>query len=262
MATRVIQGVAVEIEGSGMPVVCIHGLGSSSNVWTPLAGTLARFRQVRIDLPFCGRSASPTGAADLDTLTSAVRAVIEELDVPRAHFVGHSMGAMVCLALAVQAPARVASLALFAPLAGLAEVARPGLRARADAARAGGAAALQQIADQAVAGTLAAATRRSRPVAASFVRESLMRQDPAGYAAMCDILAGQAPLALDPLDCPVLLVGGDEDPIAPPAALRALAARLRQPLPRTLRECGHWPTVERPDHCAIELDDFWRRLAH
>jgi 3-oxoadipate enol-lactonase len=261
MATRLIQGVAVEIEGSGAPVVCIHGLGGSSNLWTPLAASLSRYRQVRIDLPFSGRSGSPGGAADLHTLTASVRALFEALALPRAHLVGHSMGAMVCLALAAQAPQLVASLALFAPLPGADESARPGLRARADAARIGGDAALQQIADQAVAGTTAAATRSARPIAAAFVRESVMRQSPAGYAAMCDILAAEPPFSLEQVACPVLLVGGDEDPIAPPAALRALAARLRRPSVRILRECGHWPPVERPHHCAIELGDFWRRLA-
>ena len=46
--------VAVEEEGEGPAVVCVHGLGGSSNTWTPLMPALARHRVIRIDLP--GRS--------------------------------------------------------------------------------------------------------------------------------------------------------------------------------------------------------------
>jgi 3-oxoadipate enol-lactonase len=262
MATRLIHGIAVEIEGSGGPVVCIHGLGGSSNLWMPLAAGLSTFRQIRVDLPFSARSGSVGTAVDLRGLTECVHGVIAALEIPRAHFLGHSMGSLVCFELAARWPALVASLALFAPLRAAAEAARPGLRARADAARAGGAIAMQQVADQVLARTTAAETRSRRPAASAFIRESIMRQPAAGYAAMCDILAGEAAVSLDRVACPVLLVGGDEDPVAPPAALRAMAAMLNRPTVRILDNCGHWPTVERPEHCIAELADFRRRLAN
>src|ERR1700709_799996 len=41
MASTQIQGLFIEIEGDGEPVVCIHGLGGSSNNWTPVMAALA-----------------------------------------------------------------------------------------------------------------------------------------------------------------------------------------------------------------------------
>ncbi|HEY1227895.1 MAG TPA: alpha/beta fold hydrolase, partial [Ramlibacter sp.] len=42
-------------------VVCVHGLGGSSNSWTPLMPALARHRVIRVDLPGSGRSQGAEG---------------------------------------------------------------------------------------------------------------------------------------------------------------------------------------------------------
>ena len=54
MAYHLIDKIAVEDEGEGDPVVCVHGLGGSSNTWTALLPALAGLRVIRPDLP--GRS--------------------------------------------------------------------------------------------------------------------------------------------------------------------------------------------------------------
>ena len=46
----------VEDEGEGDAVVCVHGLGGSSNSFTTLLPVLARHRVLRFDLPGSGRS--------------------------------------------------------------------------------------------------------------------------------------------------------------------------------------------------------------
>jgi len=51
MGFQLIDRIAVEEEGEGPAVVCVHGLGGSSNTYTPLMPALARHRVVRIDLP-------------------------------------------------------------------------------------------------------------------------------------------------------------------------------------------------------------------
>src|SRR5262245_60254335 len=51
MTTRFVGRIAVEVQGDGDPVLLIHGLGGSSNIWTPLAATLVRYRTLRPDLP-------------------------------------------------------------------------------------------------------------------------------------------------------------------------------------------------------------------
>jgi 3-oxoadipate enol-lactonase len=93
----------------------------------------------------------------------------------------------------------------------------------------------------------------------AYVRESLMRQDGEAYARTCEALADAQPAALDRIAVPVLLVTGDEDGVAPPQAVRALAERLHgAPSARVvvLPRCGHWTPIERPEECARELRDF------
>jgi pimeloyl-ACP methyl ester carboxylesterase len=96
--------------------VCVHGLGGSSNTFTPLAGALARHRVVRIDLPGSGRSHRAEGALSMARYADLVQSACARLNVTRAHFVGHSMGNIVLQHVAVAAPKLVASLALFGPL--------------------------------------------------------------------------------------------------------------------------------------------------
>ena len=50
MALHLIDRIAVEDEGEGDTVVCVHGLGGSSNTFTPLMPVLARHRVLRLDL--------------------------------------------------------------------------------------------------------------------------------------------------------------------------------------------------------------------
>jgi pimeloyl-ACP methyl ester carboxylesterase len=259
MTLHLVDRIAVEDEGDGDPVVCVHGLGGSSNTFTPLMPALAHHRVLRIDLPGSGRSQRVEGPLSIRLFVDAVLTVCGRLNIGRAHFVGHSMGTIVLQHLAVSAPARVRSLALFGPLLVPADAAREPLRARADKARREGVAGMHEITLALVQAALSRDTRERAPIAVAFVRESLMRQEPACYAATCEALADAVPAAVDRIECPVLLATGDEDGVAPPQAVRSLADRLHRAasvrqvvLPR----CGHWTPVERPDECRRELRDF------
>ena len=98
------------------------------------------------------------------------------------------------------------------------------------------------------------------PTAAAFVRESVLRQDPEDYAKSCEALAGATAAAIERIDCPALLLTGDEDTVAPPQAVRDMAGRFGEG--RTgaravvFSRCGHWTPIEKPDDCARELRSF------
>ena len=93
----------------------------------------------------------------------------------------------------------------------------------------------------------------------AYVRDGLMRCDGAAYARTCEALADAQPAAVDRIQAPVLLVTGDEDGVAPPQAVRALADRLHAAasvrkvvLPR----CGHWTPLERVQECLTHWQEF------
>jgi pimeloyl-ACP methyl ester carboxylesterase len=246
VSSLTVERMQVEVEGSGDPVIMLHGLGGTSNSFCPqVLGLAGRYRTIRPDLPGSGRtpvSGSLTIQSMVDAVVKAARAVGAE----RAHFVGHSMGTIVCQHIAEQHPELVRSLALFGPIHQPPEPARKGLGDRAAKARGEG---MAGIADQIVQATLSGDTKSNAPVAVALVREFIMRQDAEGYAKNCEALAAAQPANLDRIKCPVRLVTGDEDPVAPASNARAMAERLADARVTILNRCGHWSTIERPTEC-------------
>ena len=259
MTLHFIEKMAVEDDGEGDAVVCLHGLGGTSNTWTPLMPALAGYRVIRPDLPGSGRSAQAGGALTIEKLTDAVITTCQRLNIARAHVLGHSMGTIVAQHLAVAQPRLVRSLSLFGPLIAPPDAARTNIRARAEKARSGGVRGMHEIALALVQASTSADTRARNPLATAYVRESLMRQDPEGYARNCEALAATVPAAVERIEAPVLLVTGDEDVVAPPQAVRSMAERLgatRGVRTVILNRCGHWTPVERAEDCARELRQF------
>jgi 3-oxoadipate enol-lactonase len=256
---HLIRQLAVEDDGEGDAVVCLHGLGGTSNTWSPLLPALQGWRVLRPDLPGSGRSGAGGDALTIERLAEAVVELCARLGISRAHVLGHSMGTIVAQHLAVSQPRLVRSLALFGPLIAPPDTARANLRARAEKARSEGVRGMHEIAQALLQASVSADTRQRLPLAAALVRESLMRQDPQGYARNCEALAAATPAAVERIEAPVLLVTGDEDAVAPPQAVRNLAERLgRAASVRTviLNRCGHWTPVERHEDCARELRQF------
>lgn len=256
MSTRFVERIAVEIDGAGDAVLMIHGLGGTSNFWTPLLPALSRHRAVRPDLPGAGRSHRVEGALSIDRFVRALMRVCGATGIERAHVVAHSMGSIIALHLAALEPRLVRSLALFGPLAAPPEANRGPIRARADKARKEGEAGMQEIADATVQSGTAAETRRSRPVAVAAVRESVMRQCPDGYARGCEALSEAQAADLSKIACPLLLVTGDEDAVSPPQSVRGIAERVPGAQLEVLARCGHWTIYEKPEECSDLLGRF------
>lgn len=256
MTTHLIEGLAVEVEGEGPAVVCVHGLGGTSNTWTPLLPALQGRRIVRIDLPGSGRSTLPDAELSIDSMADAVESVCRQLGVTDALFLGHSMGTIVCQHVATRSPSLVAGLVLFGPLLCPPDAGRAGILARADKAMTGGTAAMQEIADAIVAGATSRETKETQPAVLALVRESVMRQAPEAYARSCAALARAQAAPVEQIAVPTLLVTGDQDGVAPAAAVEAMAARIAGSRMLVLAGCGHWTTYERPLECRHELNQF------
>jgi 3-oxoadipate enol-lactonase len=253
MSTQTIERMAVVLAGQGDAVIFVHGLGGSSNVFTPQVMALgSRYRTVRPDLP--GSARSPAGSQiSIEGLADAMIRIAGVLGVERAHFVGHSMGTIVCQHIAANEPKLVRSLTLFGPLLAPPDPARQAMRDRAAKARAEG---MADIADAIVQGATSGDTKSNNPVCAALVRELLMRQDAEGYARNCEALAAAQPADTARIDCPVLLVTGDEDGVAPPSNVRAMAQQIKGARVTVLNRCGHWTTLERSAECNTALKEF------
>lgn len=264
MASRFhfVGRIAVDVEtptGGGDAALCIHGLGGTSNTWTPLLPALSRFTAVRFDLPGSGRSHRAEGMLSIFTFVEACLRVLSSCRVDRVHVLGHSLGTIIATHLAAREPKMVRSLALFGPLLAPPDVARANIRARAGKARGEGAAGMQAIADALVQASTSTETKARRHAVVAYVRESLMRQDCEGYARSCEALAEAEPADTAAITCPTILVTGDEDGVAPPQSVRAMGERIAGSQVEVLRGCGHWTPLEKADECIEILKRFYAR---
>ncbi len=257
MTMVTVNRMAIEVAGDGVPVVMVHGLGGTSNTFQPQMEALRDYRVVRIDLPGAGLSPPGFDTPSIEGFADAVASAARTLGIARAHFVGHSMGTIVCQAIAAARPDLVASLTLFGPLIGPSDAMRTGLTGRARLARTEG---MAPIADESIAGALSAETRSARPAAVAFVRESIMRQSPEGYAGHCEALAKAQAVDHRLIAAPALLVAGEADTIASAGTARALADRLKGASVAVIERSGHWLTIEKPVECSDKLRDFLKRV--
>jgi pimeloyl-ACP methyl ester carboxylesterase len=105
--------------GSGEPVVLLHGFTAAWRIWHPvLADLVARYEVIAPTLP--GHHGGPDYPTDqpitFERSTDAVEALLDEMGVGTAHFVGNSMGGGIALELAKRGRAR--SVVALAPAGG------------------------------------------------------------------------------------------------------------------------------------------------
>lgn len=100
-------------ESEKPPIFLWHGLGDEADTWRDVFLPLsARYRVMAPDLPGFGRSDKPARRYTPEFLKQAMLELADRLGIARALWAGHSLGAMLCHSLALEAPQRVASLAL------------------------------------------------------------------------------------------------------------------------------------------------------
>ncbi|CAG8864361.1 alpha/beta fold hydrolase [Pseudomonas fluorescens] len=257
MTTQILNGIAVEVSGEGAPLLCIHGLGGSSNTWTPVLAAFAEFQVIRFDLPGSARSVLGDTPLSIELYVQTVEQVLEALNVDQVHVVAHSMGTIVAAHFSAKHPQRVKSLAMFGPLLAPPDAGRPGIQARADTARLGGPVAMQEIADAIVKAATSQQTKDEQPAVLTLVRESIMRQTAEGYGQSCAALAKAQPAEVERISAPVLLVTGDQDGVAPAWSVGDYGDRLADSRVVVFEGCGHWTTFEKPQSCISELKKFY-----
>jgi flavin reductase (DIM6/NTAB) family NADH-FMN oxidoreductase RutF/pimeloyl-ACP methyl ester carboxylesterase len=211
--------------GAGAPVVLVHGVGMAAEIWQPQIAALSGGHEViACDLLGHGGSSLPPEDPELADYAAQLLAVMDGLGLARAHVVGHSMGALVALELALLHPGRVLGV-----VALNAVYCRSPAQRRAVQARAAGLAAAGD--PGATAATIARWFGDPVPAALAGAAETARRLlgsvDPVGYARTYGLFA-RADEAhrgrLPGLAVPALFLTGADDPNSTPAMSEAMAA--------------------------------------
>jgi 3-oxoadipate enol-lactonase len=257
MNDKQIGSLIMEDTGKGEIVVMIHGLGGTSNSFQTLMKSLSGFRVIRPDLPGAGRSSLRPGKPGIDGLVSSIMDCLKSVNIKRAHFVGHSMGTLICQHLVVKFPDLVQSLVLFGPILEPPVAARQALIDRAATARADG---MAGIADLVANSSVSDSSCSSNPVTVAFVRESLMRQDANGYAKHCEALSKAQSANHAAINCPTLLIAGENDLVAPVKMAKELKNKIHEAKLEIVPDVGHWMMIEDCERSATllraHLDNF------
>lgn len=244
----------VEVDGSGPPVVLLHGFTGSLRSWDGVRPALASVAQlVCIDLIGHGRSAAPADPArySLEWSCRDLLALLDGLGLRQVDVLGYSMGGRIALYLAVHAPERVRRLVLESASPGIEDAAERERRVASDAALAtrildGPLEAF--VADWERQALLAPAPHVSAEIRAEHHAQRLDNR-PLGLAnSLRGMGAGQqAPLwsSLPGLRLPVALIVGQRD-----SRYTRLAERAQALLPTStltvVTEAGHTVHVDQP----------------
>nr|WP_298798504.1 acetoin dehydrogenase dihydrolipoyllysine-residue acetyltransferase subunit [uncultured Acetobacter sp.] len=229
-------------QGDGPPLLLIHGFGGDLSSWMLNQDALARHKRViAFDLPGHGGSSKDVGDGSVSVLAEAAQALLQALDIPKAHVVGHSLGGAIALALLRDFPEAVVTLTLVAP-AGLERgVNTDSLTDMVEVDRTRD----MQKALQALVRDKSLVSRKMADNVLRLRRLDGAREALRTIAASC-FVNGEQLLDLQPVlakaSVPVTLFWGEEDEILPVAGAKNAPDFVTKYL---LPEVGHLPQLEK-----------------
>jgi 3-oxoadipate enol-lactonase len=200
------------------------------------------FRTVAYNHRGHGGALVAPGPYTIADLGGDVVALLDSLDIERAHFVGLSLGGMTGMWLAANAPARVANLVLCCTSAKLGPPA--GWSDRARAVRANG---TGSVADAVVSRWLTPAYAERFPERLASLRQMVADIPDEGYAACCGAiermdLTGDLPK----ITAPTLVIAGADDPATPPEHGRRIAQLISDARLEIVENAAHLGNLEQP----------------
>ena len=244
-----VEGIPVRRDGgSGRPpLLLINSLGTDRSSWDrPLPFWSPYLEVLRYDQRGHGATRRSTAGMTLADLGRDALEVLDAAGAEQAMVCGCSLGGLVAQWVAIHAPERVASLVLAdtAARVGTADA----WQQRAAVVRHRG---MDAVAAQVIERFFSGGFRVREARVVAEVERRLRAQDPEGYAASCEVLAG-ADLRADvsAVRAPTLVIVGDEDVATPLAQARDLAASIPGAELVQLPGAGHLAPIEQPGRFA------------
>jgi pimeloyl-ACP methyl ester carboxylesterase len=275
MKTVQLSDIRLEVhdEGSGTPILFVHGFPLSHAMWRGQLGPLAaRFRVIAPDLRGFGASEMTPGGggggggggeagSTMRQLADDCAAVVEQLCGGRPVVVcGLSMGGYVAWQFARHHGAKLRGLVLCdTKAAGDTPEAAETRRKMAEHVLKHGTGA---VAEAMPAKLFAAATHTAQPAVVAEVRRTIETTNPAGLAAAQRGMAAREDVRawLPTIRVPTLVVVGREDAISPPEEMQAIASAIPGAEFHVIEGAGHMAPLESPAEFNRLLTAFVERV--
>jgi len=262
-----VNGVSVTYieEGSGPPVVLVHGSVSDYREWLMQTGPLARrYRVIAYSRRYHWPNLPPGKDADASVERQAddLAAFIQAMGIAPAHIVGHSLGGAIALNLTLRHPELVRTLVLAEPaVAGVLEdkpendaVSKEGQAIRAEMREAFAGGDAERIVRTYAAHVAPGEFEKASPQ----VRQMLLANVP---AFQLDFTSRRSPFTCDDarrVAVPVLVVSGDRSPMGLQRIAEATAHCIQKATLVKLSRATHWM---QHDHAQVFNDAVLAFLA-
>jgi pimeloyl-ACP methyl ester carboxylesterase len=236
--------------GTGLPVLCLHGLFGTSEHWGAVLDALAPgYRAMALTLPILE---TPPDDLSVSGLRAYIEAFLDAERVPPAIVVGNSLGGHIALDLALHAPQRVSGLVLSGS---------SGLFERSFTRGVPHRPSTEFVREKMT--EVFHDPSMVTPEWGEAIRDIMNRRRYAMRVLQVSRSARRYNLEdrLGDIRCPTLLVWGMQDRITP----GSVAIRFLEGLPsatlRLVPDCGHAPMLEHPDAFARAVVEFLETLA-
>ena len=243
MSLDLVQRIDGDAEAT--PILLANSLGAELGMWDEQMTAFAdRVRVLRYNQRGHGGSPAPAGPYSIEDLARDALDLLDRNGVERAGFAGVSLGGMVGLWLAVNAPERIDRLVLCSTTA----FAGGGTawEERAATVREGGMAA---VADATLERWFTPEFHAERGDRVEDVRAMLLGTDPEAYAGCCEAIGGHDLRdRLGEVSAPTLVITAADDPSIGPEQGEQLAGGIPEGRLLALPEGRHLVNVERPEN--------------
>src|SRR5260370_38477771 len=214
---------ALEGQGGSPVLVFSNSLGANYSMWNPqIPEPRKKFRVLRYETRGHGQSSSTPGPYSIELLAKDVLALLDAMDLERVHFCGLSMGGMIGMWLAVNAPERLNKLVLCNTAARIGT--SESWNASIEGVRKSG---MKSVASAVVERWFTPAFRKKAPATIANTLKMLENANPEGYAACCAAVRDfDYQEQLSRIRVSTLVISGAHDPATPPADGRFLAQQI------------------------------------
>lgn len=250
-----------ETYGKGFPVVFLHPFSTNGSIWTFQTYAFARTNQcVTIDERGHGRSDKPQQGYAIKEMAADVVAVLDTLQIPKAVFVGNSIGGMITMQLNLDAPDRVVGNVIVSSGTNLAAGMPP---EAAQAFQKDLIGAFSGLID----GALSAKSKREKPELGDMLKGQFIVDE--NFPKHVFLAAAGDPNGvfnwniadrLKDIKKPTLVLAGEEDQATPVAANKFLADNIPNAQLKVLKDVGHFYEVEQPDAFNRDLQQFLKQV--
>jgi pimeloyl-ACP methyl ester carboxylesterase len=243
------------IDGSGEPLVCIHGVGSYLDAWSGVVERLRdSFTILTFDLRGHGQSSRVKGRYEIDDFVNEALALADKAGFSTFNLAGFSLGGLIAQRLALTHLDRLRKLVLLSTVAGRTPEERTRVLERLAALRAGTPADHHNAS---LSRWLTEEFQTANPEVIARLRERDAENDPECYAAAYRVLA-ETDFGgfLDQIRCPTLIATGEDDAGSNPRMARYMHERIPGSTLSILPCLRHSILIEAPQTVADLMRGF------